>query len=339
MRDMPPSDKPERHAPQRPRVLSLVVLFLGALGLLFTIAPSWHVTAENAVTDQAATVTAEQPLAATAAISDADTGILDVVAPQQDPKLPKIPTNIPQLPVPETPKPGSQKGFGRFSHTSPGNHAGFARAGSCNSCHSRAGLAASLPGHNACDKCHNFPELQPTQFCGICHTTAPAVKTVTRSRSFSSFFSHVSHARGAGRPAQGCAACHKPTGASQTIPAFALNTHAMCYSCHTQGSRIGDCSECHRSGGRNPWKGGDGGRAEKGFTHVTHGARQGLSCDECHTTQPGPAGRQVTEPVAQQHFPGKGKTCASCHNDKPTFGEKDFGDCKKCHKAAASFRL
>lgn len=335
MHDMPSADKREPHAMKRPRVLSLVVLFLGVLGLIFTVTAGRRVTAEDARAPRSDDAPrAVEPIAA----SDVDAGILLLEA-LQDPKLPKIPTNIPQLPVPQTPKPGSQKGFGRFSHTSPGDHASFARAGGCSSCHNRAGLAATLPGHKSCDKCHNFAELQPTQFCGICHTTAPAVKTVTRSRSFSSFFSHVSHEKGAGRPAQGCAACHKPTGASQTIPAFALNTHSMCYSCHTAGSRIGDCSECHRVGGRNPWKGGDGSRAEKGFTHVTHSPRQGLSCEQCHDAVAGPAGRQVTEPATQQHFPGKGRTCASCHNDKPTFGEKDFGDCKKCHKAAASFRL
>ena len=274
----------------------------------------------------------------------AHTGMLDnsELFPQ-DPKLPRIPTGIPQVPIPDAPKQPSGPILGRFSHTSPGAHAGFARSGSCSSCHSRAGLAATLPGHKSCNDCHNFIQLrqeQPTQYCGVCHApaTSSAVKTVTRARSFNSLFAHVSHARGAGRPAQGCALCHKPTGALQTIPAFTLNTHQLCFSCHTQGSRIGDCSECHKSGGRGGWKGPGGVAFGKGFSHVQHGPRQRLSCDECHTTRPGPAGRQVSSTDAEQHFPGKGQSCASCHNDKPTFGEKDFGDCRKCHKGG-SFRL
>jgi hypothetical protein len=304
-------EKIVNHA-NRLRWLQLAVLLAGALGLALAVAPNRPVTAED---------DANQP---------AEQG-------QNPPKQPRIPTGIPQVPVPATPKPGSQKGFGNFSHTTPGDHASFAR-GNCGSCHGRAGLAATLPGHKSCDKCHNFAELQPTQFCGICHTNAPAMKTVTRSRSFNTLFAHASHERGAGRPGNGCVACHKPVGASQSIPAYSLNTHQMCYSCHTAGSKIGDCSECHRSGGRNPWRGTDSARAEKGFTHVTHGPRQGLSCEKCHDVRPGGQGRQVTSTVAEQHFPGRAQSCATCHNDKPTFGEKDFGDCKKCHKGA-TFRL
>jgi len=43
-------------------------------------------------------------------------------------------------------------------------------------------------------------------------------------------------------------------------------------------------------------------------------------------------GRQVTAPVAAEHFAPAGTTsCATCHNNKRAFGPPDFADCKRCH--------
>jgi c(7)-type cytochrome triheme protein len=249
---------------------------------------------------------------------------------QTPPKLPQIPGNIPTVPIPDA-KP--KKVMGRFSHTSPGDHASFGNPGNCSSCHNRAGLTGgTLPGHRSCDKCHNFPELTQTSapsFCGICHTNGDkgAVKTVRNIRSFNSLFNHQSHRN------NNCAVCHKPQGAKQSIPPSNVNVHAQCYTCHTAGSKIGSCGECHRSGRPGGWNASTASPAYgRAFSHVTHGGRQRLDCNDCHTITRTGRSDDITSIDTEQHFPKGGqKNCVSCHNDKPTFGEKDFGDCKKCH--------
>jgi c(7)-type cytochrome triheme protein len=305
-------------SPGTSRVLPLLVVLFGVLGLIFIVTSSRRVTAETAPAPAFFAVTPETFMPLTDTLG-------------QDPKQPRLP-NIPTVPLPQQ---GQAKPYGRFSHVSPGDHAGFGRPGNCSSCHNRAGLSGgTLPGHNACSKCHNFVELgQTPNFCGACHTTAPAVKSVRAIRSFNSLFDHLSHRSSA------CTACHKPQGARQSIPVSNVGVHGMCYSCHTTGTRLGDCGTCHRPGRPGGWRVGPIGNAYgKAFTHATHSPRQGVNCTECHTVRAGPNGRQVSSTNPQQHFPAGGNTCATCHNDKKSFGEKDFGDCKKCHKGA-TFRL
>ena len=309
MRDLQTPNKTAK----RQRVLSLIVVLLGALGLIFIATAGRRVTAEDGKLVPAAPTLAE------------------LAALRQDPKLPKIPGNIPVVPVPDA---NPKKAMGRFSHTSPGDHS-FGRIGSCSACHARAGLTGgTLPGHRSCDKCHNFPELTQTSgpsFCGVCHTVAPAVKSVRNIRSFNSLFDHQSHR------SSDCSACHKAAGARQSIPASNVNVHGLCYTCHTAGSKIGDCSACHRPGRPGGWNASTGSVAYgRAFTHVTHGSRQRLDCNDCHTILRRGGSNDISSIDTKQHFPDKDKNCSSCHNDKPTFGEKDFGDCRKCH-AGKSF--
>jgi c(7)-type cytochrome triheme protein len=77
------------------------------------------------------------------------------------------------------------------------------------------------------------------------------------------------------------------------------------------------------------------------FSHATHGPAQRLSCESCHTVMGrGLAqGRQVNSILAAQHFASaRAQSCMTCHNGKRAFGDTDFNDCRKCHKAAG-FRL
>jgi c(7)-type cytochrome triheme protein len=152
------------------------------------------------------------------------------------------------------------------------------------------------------------------------------MKSVRNIRSFNSLFNHQSH-----RSSQ-CSACHKPQGTKQSIPASNVNVHGLCYTCHTAGSKIGDCGECHRPGRPGGWNASTSAVAYgRGFAHNDHSSRQRLDCNDCHTITRSGRSNDITSIDTKQHFPDRDKSCASCHNDKPTFGEKDFGDCKKCH--------
>jgi c(7)-type cytochrome triheme protein len=78
-----------------------------------------------------------------------------------------------------------------------------------------------------------------------------------------------------------------------------------------------------------------------GFSHAKHGSRQRLQCTDCHRVTAGLAqSRQVSSPLANEHFPGRrGGTCATCHNGRRTFGgDLAFADCKRCH-TGTSFRM
>jgi c(7)-type cytochrome triheme protein len=229
----------------------------------------------------------------------------------------------------------------RFSH-SAGRHPTLA----CASCHERPdnSPAPRWPGHKACVECHtqNFV-MREGQICMNCHSTLegnnPPLKPFPGLAGFNMRFDHARHAAGAGRPEQGCASCHRPArrGVALSIPAGAP-AHSNCYSCHTPDSRgaagdISSCSTCHAQGGyrRTP----AAARAYAvGFSHATHGARQGMRCDDCHGVRAGAGqGRQVTSPQPAQHFgSARAQTCLTCHNNRRAFGGDDFADCKRCHK-------
>jgi c(7)-type cytochrome triheme protein len=229
----------------------------------------------------------------------------------------------------------------RFSH-SAGRHPTLA----CASCHERPDNASTprWPGHKACIDCHaqNFV-MRGGQICANCHSNLegnnPPLKPFPGLTGFNMRFDHARHAAGGGRPEQGCASCHRPAqrGVALTIPAGAP-AHDNCYSCHTPQARgpagdNGSCSTCHAQGGyrRTPATA----RAYSvSFSHATHGARQGMRCDDCHQVRAGAGqGRQVTSPQPTQHFgAARAQTCMTCHNNRRAFGGDDFADCKRCHK-------
>jgi c(7)-type cytochrome triheme protein len=238
--------------------------------------------------------------------------------------------------------------YGNFSHTSPGAHADFASAASCGNCHQRRGasLQPTLPGHKACINCHlaQFTNAN-LAMCSICHTgdasgANPPVKGFPGLRSFRTLFDHQQHVVKAGAT---CVRCHDPAqrGVAFSVPAD-MNAHRQCYECHTFGlsaSNLSSCGTCHAVGGfaiSYP-----GARAYGiGFSHATHGARQRLSCTDCHTIKAGGApSKQVSSPASFQHFPqSRAQSCATCHNNQRAFGEADFGNCRKCHKGQ-TFRI
>jgi c(7)-type cytochrome triheme protein len=237
--------------------------------------------------------------------------------------------------------------YSTFSHTSPGAHADFANASSCDSCHPRSGAQPepNLPGHKACINCHlaQFTTAN-TAMCNICHTgdlagSSPPVRGFPGLRSFRVSFDHAQHTR----IGTNCARCHAPArrGVALSIPA-SLNAHTQCYSCHTPGqsaSNLSSCGTCHSVGGYA--RTSMNARAFSfSFSHATHGPRQRLSCTECHIVRAGlPQSRQVSSPATFQHFPrNRAQSCVTCHNNRRAFGEADFGDCKKCHKGQ-TFRM
>lgn len=229
----------------------------------------------------------------------------------------------------------------RFSHSTP-RHASLA----CASCHERPdnSPAPRWPGHKACTDCHVQQFVtQGGGLCLNCHVNVegnnPPLKAFPGLSGFKMLFDHAKHATGGGRPAEGCASCHRPMrrGVALSIPAGA-SAHNNCYSCHTPQSRgpagdISSCATCHAQGGyrRTPT---NAKAYTVSFSHAAHGARQGLRCDDCHQVRAGVGqGRQVTATLPTQHFgSGRAQNCMTCHNNRRAFGGDDFADCKRCHK-------
>jgi c(7)-type cytochrome triheme protein len=228
-----------------------------------------------------------------------------------------------------------------FSHTTP-RHSALA----CDACHRRADNSPrpSLPGHKSCMDCH-APEFftSDSPLCANCHTGLdsrnPPLKSFPALRSFNARFDHASHSEGAARPEQGCASCHQPArrGVALSILAGA-EAHENCYRCHTpqaqtSGRDISSCATCHALGGYVRTTAGS--RAYSiSFSHASHGPRQNLRCDDCHTVRAGAGqGRQVSSPRPTQHFgSGRAQSCMTCHDNRRAFGGDDFADCKRCHK-------
>lgn len=243
---------------------------------------------------------------------------------------------------------GGARSFSKFTHASEA-HRGVA----CASCHRRADNSAQprTPGHKACTDCHlqQFVAEPDLPLCAVCHTNLesgnPPVKPFPRLQGFNVKFDHAQHTSGGGRSERGCADCHQSArgGAALTIPA-GLGAHSLCYTCHTPqaasgGRDIASCGACHDLApyGRT----GTGAKAFRvGFKHSTHGERQGVTCNSCHTVRANlPQSRQVSSPQAAQHFAAaRAQSCASCHDNRRAFGGDDFSDCKKCHKGS-TFRF
>lgn len=245
--------------------------------------------------------------------------------------------------------------FSRFMHNSP-RHAALA----CAACHERRDNSTRprLPGHKACTDCHLPQFVTPNvPMCAICHTNLdgqdPPVKNFPALASFNARFDHAQHNRGAARPAEGCAACHRPASrraAALTIPA-GPGAHAQCYSCHAPGSQSGardlaSCGVCHAPAARYSRTPVNRAAFAASFSHSTHGPRQSLRCDDCHQLRPGLAqSQQVTLPRVAQHFaPGRAQSCMSCHDGRrrigarAVFGDADFNNCRLCHKRP-NFRM
>lgn len=254
--------------------------------------------------------------------------------------LPKFVATASPSPVALNFEPRAQGGGG-FSHTTP-RHASLA----CDSCHHRPDNSArpEWPVHKDCMDCH-APEFftSDSPLCLNCHTDVssqrPPVKDFPAIASFNARFDHAAHSQGAARPEQGCASCHQPMrrGVALSILAGAA-AHENCYRCHTPGAQgsgrdISSCATCHAPGrlARTPTNS----RAYSvSFSHATHGPRQNLRCDSCHTVRAGAGqGRQVASPQPTQHFgSGRAQSCMTCHDNRRAFGGDDFADCKRCHK-------
>jgi c(7)-type cytochrome triheme protein len=234
--------------------------------------------------------------------------------------------------------------FSKFSHASQ-RHASLA----CASCHAREADNSAqprLPGHKACTGCHLPQFVTPSApLCFVCHSTLegknPAVKNFPPLRSFAARFDHAQHGAGAARPAAGCAACHQPAArrsAALTIPA-GFAAHRNCYSCHTPDARsagrdLATCGVCHAASARLFRTPTLAPAFRAGFSHAAHGARQRLSCADCHSARAGlPQSKQVASPRAAEHFQNaRAQSCMTCHDDRRAFGDANFRDCRRCHQ-------
>jgi c(7)-type cytochrome triheme protein len=247
---------------------------------------------------------------------------------------------------------GPEVDYSKFLHTSQ-RHSSLA----CTSCHQRSDNSATprFPGHSACTSCHLGQFTTPAiPMCVICHSDTNSNKPPVRNfpasfkERFNVKFDHAQHLKGSARPQNGCSGCHSSPvnrGVGLSIPAN-LAAHNGCYSCHTPESRsatgreIASCGVCHEQKAYTPTT--TAARAFRyAFSHAEHGARQRLSCTECHNVTAGAAQRrQVSSPSAAQHFfTSRGTSCASCHNGKRTFGgDLGFNDCRKCH-SGSTFKM
>ena len=245
----------------------------------------------------------------------------------------------------------AQVDYSIFRHNSA-RHASL----ECSSCHARTENSATprWPGHKACTDCHLAQFVTASvPMCLICHTDVksgnPGLKNFPANfnEPFNVKFDHAQHMNGGARPDAGCSACHRPSGrraAALTIPVN-LSAHNVCYTCHTAGSRstsgrdLSSCGVCHSA--RSYSRTSTAGRAFRfAFTHAKHGRAQRLDCADCHRVTAGAVqSRQVSSPVAAQHFPSRVVGCASCHNGRRSFGAGlAFGDCKRCH-SGQTFRM
>lgn len=240
-------------------------------------------------------------------------------------------------PAPIVPARETKTDFATFSHKVP-EHKQF----ECISCHRREGSSRELEyaGHDACIGCHLNQFINPERaMCNICHKELESDPPPTKAfptkfkEGFNMRFDHAKHDDGAGRPRDGCNACHKPAGPGMTIPA-SITAHSNCYGCHTAESKLNSCGVCHQMA---PYNRTPQSRYvfKSVFRHSDHSSRQGVSCNECHNVIAGAGqGRQVTNPVAVQHKSVGGVSCRTCHNDQRAFGEANFANCAKCHKGS-----
>lgn len=246
----------------------------------------------------------------------------------------------------ETPDPVparvSSKTFEAFSHKIP-EHQQFA----CVSCHQREGSSMKMEytGHESCIGCHlnQFIDKEDHAMCSVCHSnmnsTDPPLKAFPAKfiEGFNTKFDHADHNHGAGLPAQGCAACHDPSGRGKSIPA-GFQAHAQCFGCHTGENKVapGTCSTCH---------------VIAPYTRTlpsqyspriifSHGDHTGQSCNECHKVNPGaPQSKQVSSIATLEHVTSPGNNCLKCHNGKVAFSgnvQSDVRSCVRCHRGAVA---
>lgn len=223
------------------------------------------------------------------------------------------------------------KDFSKFQHFNP-EHARFP----CALCHERKDNSPTpkLVGHMPCAGCHTqqFAD-NKNAICTICHTNAETgiVKRFPALKSFNIVFDHAKHLR-----QTNCATCHKPTrnGVALSIPT-GFNAHNACFQCHTPDAQSGErnidsCNVCHQPGKSVKISESAKSYAKTPFSHASHR----LNCVSCHNIRAGAGrGNQVTAPVGAMHFAPKNvQSCASCHNNKRTFGGDDVNDCKRCHQ-------
>lgn len=225
--------------------------------------------------------------------------------------------------------------YSNFTHTN-GAHSRLP----CLLCHRRENNSPQpirSTGHTPCAGCHaqEFAN-SSSPMCTICHTSIesnkPQVKSFPLLKTFNMKFDHARH------QSVVCATCHKPErrGVAFSIPA-GLHAHDTCYTCHVpraeaNGRDISSCGTCHKPGSysRTPERT----KAFRvNFSHARHDHER-LGCDDCHTIRAGATQqRQVASPVPTEHFPpARGKSCATCHDNKRAFGGDDFSDCKRCHQ-------
>ncbi len=82
------------------------------------------------------------------------------------------------------------------------------------------------------------------------------------------------------------------------------------------------------------YAGGDAGKVI--FNGDTHGAKQGMKCNDCHP-KPFAMKKGAYKMTKEQH--GNTDGCGKCHdgkehNGKVVFSQSDEKDCAKCHKKA-----
>lgn len=236
----------------------------------------------------------------------------------------------------------SDKSFKAFSHKIP-EHTQFA----CNTCHQREakGVKSMLGGHASCIGCHLNQFTDEDQvICAICHTDTkssdPPMKDFPAKfiEGFNMKFDHAVHEKGAARPAEGCAACHDPSGPGKTIPT-GFQAHSNCFGCHTAESKLGQCSVCHQLAPYNRTL-----QSEYSFKAIfTHKDHNGVGCNECHNVIAGaPNARQVTNIQILEHRTTPGNNCLQCHNGRRAFtgnNSLDVNSCVRCHGGAIYTKL
>jgi c(7)-type cytochrome triheme protein len=258
---------------------------------------------------------------------------------RESPPPPPPQTQPPQTQIPGVEPRATQEqdegiDFSRFSHASSA-HVRLP----CLLCHRREenSTIVTRPGHTPCAGCHSqqFNDAS-SPICAICHADAqsgnPRLKPLPALKSFTAEFNHAKHRDVV------CATCHKPAnrGVALSMPTGG-RAHPTCFQCHSpraqsEGRDISSCSTCHKSG--SPDRASIARRAYRfNFSHVEHGSRQRLRCNDCHRVGAGRAGRdRVTAPALLMHrAQGQSQSCQTCHNNKRAFGE-DFASCKRCHQ-------
>ncbi|MBM4136676.1 MAG: hypothetical protein FJ241_07580 [Nitrospira sp.] len=77
------------------------------------------------------------------------------------------------------------------------------------------------------------------------------------------------------------------------------------------------------------YAGGDAGKVI--FNGDTHGAKQGMKCNDCHP-KPFAMKKGAFKMTKEGH--SKAEYCGICHDGKKAFSQSTEADCGKCHKKA-----